>query len=187
MPANRRQIRQTSQSSQSSQSSSRENDRDLNSQINLPPPWMEDFKQDLINYFDEKLQPSLNIGSSKTIPVPKKQRRVNSKVYIQCFLKEHLKEPVPNDEDISSLMGILDQEAFSSVLTFAQQNPEAACKSWRQLSSLNKLSMIQSALQQSIASDERLAIINKCVRFWPCEFLVQEKWTNRSKYNRKKV
>jgi hypothetical protein len=79
---------------------------------------MEDFKQDPMNYFDEKLQPSSNIGSSKSILLPKKQRRVNSKVYIQCFLKEHLKEPVLSDEDISSLMEILDQGAFSSIPTF---------------------------------------------------------------------
>jgi hypothetical protein len=135
---------------------------------------MEDFKKDLINYFDERFQPSSNIGSSKIIPVPKKQRRVNPKVYIQCFLKEYLKDPAPGDDDISSLMEILDQEAFSSILTFAQQSPEAACKIWRQLSSFNKLSMIQSILQQSIASDERLAIIDKCVRVWPSNFLCKK-------------
>jgi hypothetical protein len=107
---------------------------------------VEDFKLNLINYFDGKLQPSSNIGSSKITPVSKKQRRVNPKICTQIFLKEHLKEPISVDLLISNLMEILDQEAFSSMLIFTLQNPKSIYKRWRQFSSLNKLSIVQLVL-----------------------------------------
>lgn len=108
----------------------------------------------------------------------------NDRTIISEFIKGQLTDL--NDSEIQNIMKFLSEVALGACNEFEADHVSEATKPWGSLTSQHQMEMCSRMFRKVTSENHSLSFIGDCVHLWPCKWLIQSKWTNKTKYNRSK-
>jgi hypothetical protein len=88
-----------------------------------------------------------------------------------------------NELDIKALMTSFCDASNDVLKTYQEKNTTNKEKPWSLISNQEKILMYQLAANDAIQANENLKVVKyECIRLWPCEYIMQPKWTNMFQY-----
>lgn len=149
-----------------------------------------DIKEDIQAFVGDELNTRREYASSSNvIPEPNLAEGKSKDDYVWTLLNDlfgAMEDVTP--EDLHGMMQTLKSSAHKACASFASANNGAnALKPWKSLSGMDELAISQLMLEVACRKDHRMDFLSNCVRQWPCIYLIQPKWTNRTKYARVSV
>ncbi|KAI7868053.1 uncharacterized protein EV154DRAFT_582272 [Mucor mucedo] len=132
---------------------------------------------------------TVSSGTVPSITVPKAVSYKDKKLEIAILLLkqvEGLSEP-----DKEAIIENLNRSALSICRAFASQNhmghsiryllEEIRHTGWGSLNGTEQWTMLKSMQEEVVEIDPRFGFLKYCACLWPCEFILQPKWTQMSK------
>jgi hypothetical protein len=118
---------------------------------------------------------------TNTIPVPEARGKTKTTQILDLFKEEY--GELTDDERTQMLETLL--KAAKLACQSVGFDEEKIDLPWKALGRGDKLTMLQLTLDEAKAADNRLQFLQRCTRLWACEYVVQPKWSSKSKYNRR--
>ncbi|KAI7896474.1 uncharacterized protein EV154DRAFT_476489 [Mucor mucedo] len=86
-----------------------------------------------------------------------------------------------SETDKEAMMENLNRSALSVCLAFAFRNHMGKYRGWGSSNGTEQWTMLKSIQEEVVEIDPRFGFLKDCARLWPCEFILQPKWTQMSK------
>jgi hypothetical protein len=113
------------------------------------------------------------------VPRPRATTDRAKKLAVMTHIRNNI-EGIEQD-DINSILDGIGRSALSACRAFAGRSEENSVRGWGQLTGGEQLNLCETMYQELIHDDPRLTFFHQCTRLWPMEFIVQPKWTQKSK------
>ena len=122
---------------------------------------------------------TVSSGTVPSITVPKAVSYKDKKLEIAILLLKQVEGLSETDKE--AMMENLNRSALSVCRAFASQNHMGKYRGWGSLNGTEQWTMLKSMQEEVVEIDPRFGFLKYCARLWPCEFILQPKWTQMSK------
>jgi hypothetical protein len=78
-------------------------------------------------------------------------------------------------------MQSMGRAVLNACRAFAVRHPEDETRGWGNLNGIEQLSILETMNEELIRVNPRFVFFENYVRLWPLEFILQPKWTQRSR------
>jgi hypothetical protein len=116
-------------------------------------------------------------------PAPKRTHKpATDLAIIFGFIKHELADL--DNSKIQGIMKLLGEVALSACNAFETDHEPEAAKPRGSLTSQYQMEMCAMMFRELTLENDRLSFIGDYVHLWPCKWMIQSKWTNKTKYTR---
>jgi hypothetical protein len=86
-----------------------------------------------------------------------------------------------NDQAIDAIIRTMRTAALNACRVFAARHEDSDVRYWGVLNGVEQLNMLETMQAELIGVDPRLVFFENFIRLWPLEFVLQPRWTQRSR------